>query len=136
MAKLVVNGLIDLVDEQITYDNLVGALSEDETFNKDTVIKELNSKDKADDSVKLSKLVRLTEKLQLLSLLTMSNDERLKPLFTKGESNVWDEPYTIVKNVLGNDGATPKFMFNMIASLAGLLVANNNKSDGGNDNHD
>ncbi|MDE6504309.1 MAG: hypothetical protein K2L42_00370 [Clostridia bacterium] len=136
LAKLVVNGLIDLVDEQITYDNLVGALSEDETFNKDTVIKELNSKDKADDSVKLSKLVRLTEKLQLLSLLTMSNDERLKPLFTKGDSNVWDEPYTIVKNVLGNDGATPKFMFNMIASLAGLLVANNNKSDGGNDNHD
>lgn len=126
LAKLVINGLIDLVDEQITPENLIGVLTEDEKFNKEKVIEQLNSKNGEGETVKLSKLIRLSEKLQILSLLSMGNYDVITSLLQKGSSDGWADPNSIIKNVFSNDGGTPKFMANVIASLAGLVGSGEN----------
>ncbi len=119
IARLVVNGLIDLVDEQLTSDKLIGALSEEERYNRDNVIEELNSFDKDSDIVKISKLVHLGEKLRLLSLLSMENNSQINAFLKNGSpADQKDAHSTIIKNVFGERGNPSKFMENLIAFLA------------------
>lgn len=118
VARFVVNGLIDLVDEQFTPENLLGNLDENEKLDTEKIIDRLNTIDKDSDVVKLTRLVHITEKLQLLSLLSMRKSSQLKELLKQGTSE-HNESYNIIINkVLGTNGDISKFMLNIAAYLA------------------
>lgn len=120
VARFVVNGLIDLVDEQFTPDNLLGNLDGNEVKDTEKIIDRLNSIDRDSDVVKLTRLVRLTEKLQLLSLLAMKKDDDIKELIKNGTSvNERNESYNlIIRKVFGDGGDISGFMRNLASYLA------------------
>ncbi|MCM1306898.1 MAG: hypothetical protein NC037_05310 [Bacteroides sp.] len=130
IARLVINGLIDLVDEQLTDENLLGGLDSSERVNRDKVIDKLNSFDKDTDAVKVSKLVHVSEKLQLLSLLSMENNTQLNAFLKTGDpigqKNAHD---VIIRNVFGQNGNSSKFMLNLITYLASMSMGTDNKNN-------
>lgn len=119
IARFVINGLIDIVDEQLTSDNLIGSLSDQEQ-RTDTVISELNSFDNESDVVKISKLVRLYEKLQILSMLSMDEDKRVTKFLKLGDGNSTHS--AILKNVFGENGDSSQFMENILVKISELLM--------------
>lgn len=119
VARFVVNGLIELVDEQLTPENLLRNLDENEIKDVEKIIGRLNSIDKDSDTVKLTHLVRLTEKLQLLSLLSMNNDDDIRDLVQYGTSDYERSGSynTIIRKVFGEKGDVSGFMSNLIKHI-------------------
>lgn len=120
LARFVVNGLIDLVDEQLSDKILLAGLASEDMSNRDTIIKELNSFDKDTDIVKLTKLVHLTEKLQLLSLLSMDSNSQLIAFLKNGDQATRkDSHLSMIRSIFGESGDSAKFMSNLVTYLAG-----------------
>ncbi|MDE7406429.1 MAG: hypothetical protein K2M89_06120 [Clostridiales bacterium] len=128
-ARLMVNGLIDVVDEQITADKLIGTLSNEEKTNRDTVIGELNSFNRDSDTVKLSSLVHLTEKLQILSLLSMDSNEQLRAFLKNSGANKYDGHVNLIADAFGTNGNSTKFMRNLLIFIIDSLAAKKPDSD-------
>ncbi len=125
IAGFVANGLIDLIDDQLTADNLLANLEAGERSNREKVIDKLNSFDKDTDAVKLTKLVHLTEKLQLLSLLSMEYNPQLVAFLKNGDpEDRKDAHSTIIRNVFGAEGDSSKFMRNLITYLTAKVPSN------------
>lgn len=129
LARLMVNGLIDVVDEQLTAAKLMRSLSPEERTNRELVISALNSFDKDADAVKISSLVHLTEKLQVLSLLSMDSNEQLRALLKNGGSNKVEGHEQLLVDTFGAGGDSSKFMRNLIVYLMDNLAANKFSSD-------
>jgi len=120
LAQFIVNGLIDLVDEQLSDKILLAGLAEgDDMSNRDNIIKELNSFDKETDAVKITKLVHLTEKLQLLSLLSMKNNNQIITFLKNGDQARQDSHLNMIRSIFGARGDSSKFMANLVTYLAG-----------------
>lgn len=133
LARLVLNEMVDLVDEYLKPEKLFGDLTEDERIGRDKVVETLKSFDKDTDGVKISKLINITEKLQILSLLTMDHDRQIGDVIKSGfadAKNRSDSPNTVINNVLGKDGGSSDYMRNLILSLA----AKPSSGNGGDDN--
>lgn len=118
LAGFIVNGLIDLVDSQLSSKNLLGELEGTELSSREKIIDRLNSFTKDTDTVKLSTLVRLTEKLQLLSLLSIGNNDALREFLKNGDPQGSKNAHsTIIKSAFGEGGDSAGFMLNLITSL-------------------
>ena len=121
------------MDEYLKPEKLFGDLTEDERIGRDKVVETLKSFDKDTDGVKISKLINITEKLQILSLLTMDHDRQIGDVIKSGfadAKNRSDSPNTVINNVLGKDGGSSDYMRNLILSLA----AKPSSGNGGYDN--
>lgn len=130
-AGFIINGLIDVVDDKLTEEEMIGDLTDNEKTKKEIIINQLNSFDKETDDVKITKLMHLNEKLQILSMLAMQESGRFENFFKNslGEGAKTSH-LSLLRNVFGEDGDSSQFMFNIISYLANRSVVPNN---GGND---
>ncbi|MDE5943051.1 MAG: hypothetical protein K2H30_02455 [Clostridia bacterium] len=128
LARLVLNEIIDIVDEQLSPEKLIGNLTEEERKNR-PVVEKLNSIDKDTDEIKVSKLVHISEKLQLLSLLTMRYDEEIKKVIQSADSRGSEVYANVLEEALGKEDGSSNFLRNLIMAF----TKNNISGNGGTD---
>ncbi len=132
VARLVINGLIDIVDEQLGGDTLLDALDEDDLMHTAKVVAKLKSFTSDDDIVKLTKLVGVFDKLQLMSMLMLSDvdDDVLAKFFgTAGEGGMKTHSY-IIRDVLGSDKMREKFLLRLLKTLIPTTLKDDGDKDG------
>lgn len=128
VARFVVNGLIELVSEQLTEDKLFASLDADERLRNEKVIAALKSINSDKDTVMVSSLVDILNKLQLLSILTMSDtaDDTVNALLGKADNESTVNYASIVKKLFGSSDNTSAFLLNILKDLAKGKTDTNN----------
>ncbi|MDE7265616.1 MAG: hypothetical protein K2N52_05010 [Clostridia bacterium] len=130
LARLVINEMIDFVDEQLSPEKLTANLTDSEKKNREPIVEAITSMDKDTDEVKISKLIHISEKLQLLSLLTMKYDDRFAEVIKSGVTKDGSEVYgNILDSTLGKEGGSSNFLRNLIMAF----TKNNISGNGGTD---
>lgn len=121
ISRFVVNGLIELVDEQLSADKLFASLDSEDRLRNEKVISVLKSVRSDKDTVKVSSLVDVLNKLRLLSLLTMSDtvDDTVSKLLGSGDKDSTVNYANIVSKLFGTDGNTAAFLLSMLKSVVG-----------------
>lgn len=122
IARFVVNGLIDLVHGQLTAEKLIGSLDKKELEDNDNTIAALKAINGETDEVKVSTLVDVLNKLQLLSLIMMSNktDGTAKSLLVKADDDSTSNLGSLINKLFGKNGDVSGFLLSLLKCVMPL----------------